>query len=300
MLHKFVMIDDKVLPREALQIPVTSASAQFGMSPFEGVRVYVRDDGVLQVIELERHISRLRESCARLCIACPLDLDVVLGRLSRLCEENYVSGDAAFRLMIVVDEEASWSADEVVGRIAIFGVNKARLTLRDRPRKVFGLSSVRRPSKNSMPFQVKVGANYINSRYGQIEALKSRVDNMLHEDEFGRVIEAGGANVVFVRRGGIICAPDDSNILRGITLETLKSIALRSDIEVTHEAIVRSEVSEMDAAFICGSAVEVNPIQIAGAVMAVESEVISVLHDKYMMDVCAPEPVFVTATPILT
>lgn len=300
MLHKFVMIDDKVLSREALQIPVTSASAQFGMSPFEGIRVYARDDGILQVIELERHLSRLQESCARLCIACTFDFNLILGRLARLCVENCVNGDAAFRLMVVVDEEVSWSADEVIGRIAIFGVNKARLTLRDRPRKLFGLSSVRRPSKNSMPFQVKVGANYINSRYGQMEASSSRVDNMLHEDELGRIIEAGGANVVFVRGGGIICAPDEANILRGITLETLKSIALQFGIKVQHEAIGRSEVSEVDAAFICGSAVEVNPIQIAGYAMLEESEVISVIHDEYMMDVCALEPVFVTATPILT
>jgi branched-chain amino acid aminotransferase len=79
----------------------------------------------------------------------------------------------------------------------------------------------------------------------------------------GRVAEATGANVFFVKDGALH-TPTPDCFLDGITRRTVMDLARRRGIEVHQRAIWPEELDGFQQMFLTGTAVEVTPVQSVG------------------------------------
>ena len=79
----------------------------------------------------------------------------------------------------------------------------------------------------------------------------------------GRIAEATGANVFFVRDGELH-TPTPDCFLDGITRRTIKDLAVRRGIKVSERAIWPEELESFEQMFLTGTAVELTPVQSAG------------------------------------
>lgn len=262
-MHKYIIFDGEIINRNEFTINALSASAQFGLSPFEGIRVYENINGKFNIIELDDHLSRLSKSCDQLSIECDIDRNRIVQDIGKLLKANNVKGDTAFRIIAFVQEEASWQKANLRATVAIAGVDKKYIDFDER--KILNLQTTHkteRASAKSFPFQVKVGANYLNSRYAHLEALDSNFDGAILCDAEEYITENGGANVVIIKEQKLFAPCSMVNILEGITLNLLSQIAENIGLSVVRSKIHRSFLMDYDEAFICGSAVEIHPIYI--------------------------------------
>jgi len=106
-----------------------------------------------------------------------------------------------------------------------------------------------------------MGANYMNSRMGQLEATRNGYDSAIFLNQEGTVSEGPGSCVFTVKDGVLITPPLTASILDSITRSTIIDIA-REDlgIEVIERDIEKAEMYIADEVFMCGTAVEVVPV----------------------------------------
>jgi branched-chain amino acid aminotransferase len=109
--------------------------------------------------------------------------------------------------------------------------------------------------------RIKCGANYINSRVGQREALRNGYDTCIFLNEVGKVAEGPGSCFFMIRGNQLITPRLTDSVLESITRDTVIKLAVEElGMEFVERTIDRTEVYMADEAFLCGSAMEVTPI----------------------------------------
>jgi branched-chain amino acid aminotransferase len=79
----------------------------------------------------------------------------------------------------------------------------------------------------------------------------------------GRIAEATGANIFFVK-DGVLHTPTPDCFLDGITRRSVIALAKDRGLTVIERAIMPEELSEFSEVFICGTAAEVTPVSEIG------------------------------------
>jgi len=122
-------------------------------------------------------------------------------------------------------------------------------------------SSFTRHHVNITMTGAKACANYLNSILANQEATQDGYDEALLLDPQGYVSEGAGENI-FVVIDGEIHTPDvGSGALKGITRDTVMTLARELGYPVHQRRILRDEVYCADEAFFTGTAAEVTPIR---------------------------------------
>ena len=122
------------------------------------------------------------------------------------------------------------------------------------------MTSWRRISDENLSPRIKCGANYINSRVGQREALRNGYDTCIFLNEFGKVAEGPGSCFFIVKNGTVITPQLTDSVLESITRDTVIQIAKDKGYPVIERTIDRTELYTCDEAFLCGSAMEITPV----------------------------------------
>jgi branched-chain amino acid aminotransferase len=117
-------------------------------------------------------------------------------------------------------------------------------------------SSFQRPNPQAFHMRAKAAGHYVNSIIASQEARANGYDEALLLDINGHVAEAPGANV-FMEKNGILFTPPAGHILPGITRATVLEIAAQLQLPVEEVHFQVSDMLHADAAFFCGTAVEV-------------------------------------------
>jgi branched-chain amino acid aminotransferase len=103
---------------------------------------------------------------------------------------------------------------------------------------------------------------YVNSSLAKVEALKAGYDEALLLAPDGHISECTGENIFIIRGRRLISPPNsDAGALSGITQDSVETIARDLGYEVTHEALVRTDLYTADEAFLTGTAAEIVPIR---------------------------------------
>ena len=155
------------------------------------------------------------------------------------------------------------------------------------------VSSWRRISDNVLSPRIKCGANYINSRMAQREALRNGYDTTIFLNEFGKVSEGPGSCIFIVKNGELITPLFTDSVLESITRDTILTLARENDIKTAERTIDRTELYTADEAFLCGSAMEITPIVSVDKYLinnGVEGSLTHNLHKKYLECVCGDNP----------
>lgn len=255
----YIFFKDRFVRQSKARIPVLSASAQFGLNVFEGIRIYKQD--AFFVFRLKEHLKRLKNSMQEI----GFEIDVVTEQkfievVNELIVLNELDQDFSLRITYLVDEIDSWSSVKP----PVFFI--APLIKPRNPEKNFyktaALTETRRISSDAMNVKVKCGANYINGRYALLEAKSKGADLPILCNKDGFISESSGA-CVFAIKGSTIMTPSlDCDILESITRDTVIQIFSAHDYKVEEKYITESELRSSDEIFLCGSAAEITPIKL--------------------------------------
>jgi branched-chain amino acid aminotransferase len=124
------------------------------------------------------------------------------------------------------------------------------------------VSSWQRHDPNAVPTAAKGTGMYVNSSLAKVEALKAGYDEAVLLAPDGMVCECTGENVFVVKGQRLLTPPNSaSGALRGITQDSVTTIATDLGYEVSFESLIRTDLYLADEAFLTGTAAEVVPIR---------------------------------------
>ena len=112
------------------------------------------------------------------------------------------------------------------------------------------------------------------------EAERKGYADALMLDWRGRVAEATGANVFFVK-DGVIHTPTPDCFLDGITRRTVIDLAKRRGYQVIERTIMPEEMAGFEQCFLTGTAAEVTPVSEIGPYKFTVGEITKTLMEDY-------------------
>ncbi len=256
-----IWFNGKLVNWEDAKVHVLSHALHYGTSFFEGARCYktVRGPACFRIHD---HMRRLVDSMKIYRTPSPYTVDELVGftvdtiRANRM-EECYIRpiifrgyGELGVNpLHSPIDTViAVWGWGAYLGADALEkGVNVC-------------VSSWNRLAPNTMPNMAKVGANYMNSQLIKLDALADGYDEGIGLDTNGMVSEGSGENIFVVRDGVLYTPPMGGSALRGITRDSIITLARDLDLPVTEQLLPREMLYIADEVFFTGTAAEITPI----------------------------------------
>ena len=259
-MSNLVWIRKNIIPENEAVVNVLSPTSQFGLNVFEGIRCYWnQQENNLFIFRLEEHLKRLIQSCRLLQIPLPYNLEEMKKYFIETILANAYEEDCAVRMTIFGDGIGSWHSTENFDMF-IAPIKRKRTDVDNIEGKSACISSWQRINDNVLPPRAKVGANYINSRYGYLQVKKDGYDVPVFLDDFGKVSESSGACIFIVRDGKLITPSLTSSVLESITRDTVITLAKAQDIEVEERVVDRTELYIADEIFLCGTAAEITSV----------------------------------------
>ena len=262
MIKEFVWFRGGLVRRESAMVSIFSPAAQFGLNVFEGLRAYWNEeDQELFIVELDLHINRLFESAKIVGFKIPLSVNKIKSIIFDTLKKNDVREDVYIRLNAFVDGEGetSWFHSSPV-EMYVYLTAKHRKVSEELTGASINVVSWERISERSMPPRCKLGANYINSRYGQLEANSKGYDLPVFLNVEGNISESAGSCIFLVRDKCLITPTTSCDILDSITRRLIIEIALENAMEVDERIVQKSELRLADEIFLCGTSAELIPV----------------------------------------
>lgn len=260
--NRLIYLGGNIIPVNEAKINVLSPTSQFGLNVFEGIRCYWNDEiGQLYAFRLTDHLMRLKRSVKLLQIEDKWSCEELAKAFLETVRANNYREDIAVRQTIFVDGFGSWGS-KAPANMFISPIPKSN-TSREYNQKGLNccISSWHRIDDCSLSPRIKCGANYINSRMAQLEAINNGYDTTIILNKEGKVSEGPGSCLFMIRNGKLVTPLLTDSVLESITRDTV--IVIANDIlhiPVEERSIDRTELYTCDEAFLCGSAMEITPI----------------------------------------
>ena len=159
-----------------------------------------------------------------------------------------------------MDDFGSWGSSGPTGMFVVPTPKKMISSEYNQEGLKVCITSWRRISDNTISPRIKCGANYINSRMGQREALANGYNTCLFLNEFGKLAEGPGSCFFMVKNGKLITPQFTDAVLESITRDSVIKIANSMGYKVEERSVDRTETYSADEAFLCGSAMGITPI----------------------------------------
>jgi branched-chain amino acid aminotransferase len=239
---------------------VLSHGLHYASAVFEGERAY---GGV--VFKLDEHNKRLHESASTLGFEIPYPVETI----NKACQELLVRQGHADAYVRPI----AWRGSEMMGVSA----QQARIHLaiavwewpsyfnpEERLKGIrLDIAKYRRPDPMTAPAKSKAAGLYMICTLSKHEAERKGYADALMFDWRGRVAEATGANVFFVK-DGVIHTPTPDCFLDGITRRTVIHLARKRGYHVIERTIMPEDMADFEQCFLTGTAAEVTPVSEIG------------------------------------
>lgn len=257
-----IWLRGQILPLSEAKINVLAPTSQFGLNVFEGIPGYWNEDEKqLYCFRLEDHYKRLMNSAHLIQMNCNFEYKDLSSALIDVIRANEFYEDISIRQTLFIDGFGTWSSDEKV-EMFVAPIPRGN-TSAEYNKKGLNccISSWRRITEDMMSPRIKCGANYINSRVGQREAIKNGYDTCIFLNKHGYVSESPGACLFIVKSGRLITPKLTDSVLESITRSSIIYIAKEiMGLEVEERTIDRTELYTCEEAFLCGSSMGITPI----------------------------------------
>ena len=257
-----IWIDGNMVDWKDANIHVLSHVVQYGTSVFEGIRAYKNENGV-GVFRLKEHVQRLFDSAKIYKIDIPYTQEEIEEAILETVRVNDLNGcyirpivfrgygdlgvnplNCPVNVVIAAWEWGSYLGEEGMAN----GVD-------------IGVSSWRKPAPDTFPALAKCGANYMNSQLAKLEAIDNGFDEAIMLDYEGHVSEGSGENIFLVEGEKLFTPAMSSSNLKGITRDSIMTLARDLGYEVVEEVISRERLYAANEVFFTGTAAEVTPIR---------------------------------------
>lgn len=259
--NRFIWFKGEIINVNEAKINILSPTSQFGLNVFEGIPCYWNEEKKqLYAFRLDDHYDRLLRSIKLIQIDCKYNKEELKQSLIDVIKANEYKENLSVRQTLFVDGFGSWGSEGPVDMF-VAPIPKGKISLEYNKKGLdCCITSWRRIADTNLSPRIKCGANYINSRVGQREALRNGYDTCIFLNEFGKVAEGPGSCFFMVSKGKLITPMLTDSVLESITRDTVIKLAKELGIEVIERTIDRTELYTCDEAFLCGSAMEITPI----------------------------------------
>ncbi len=283
--NRRIWFKGEILNVNEAKINVLAPTSQFGLNVFEGIPCYWNEDEKqLYAFRLEDHYARLLRSLKLIQIKAPYTVEEMKNALIDTIKENEYTENLSVRQTIFVDGFGSWGSEEPADMF-VAPIPRGR-TSAEYNKKGLNccVTSWRRIDDTVLSPRVKCGANYINSRMGQREALRNGYDTCIFLNDKGKVSEGPGSCFFMIKAGKLITPQLTDSVLESITRGTVITLARDVGIDVIERSIDRTELYTADEAFLCGSAMEVTPIYSVDKYSITNNvgKITETIHKKYL------------------
>tara|TARA_B100001059_G_C17823361_1_gene579752 strand:- start:72 stop:959 length:888 start_codon:yes stop_codon:yes gene_type:complete len=239
------------------KIHVLNHGLHYASCVFEGERVY---DG--EIFKLEEHTERLFYSAKRMNIEVPFSQNEINEACKNIVNIQKVKNGYVRPVIWRGSEMMAISAQKSKIHTAIATWEWGSYF--DPKLKLNGIklniSSWRRPSPNSIPWDTKAAGLYMICTLSKHEAESKGFTDSLMLDHEGNIAEATGANVFFKNDKEEIHTPVPDSFLDGITRRSVISIAKSKGIKVIERKIAPEEMLDFVGCFLTGTAAEITPV----------------------------------------
>jgi len=251
-------------------VPFNEANLSIASSPvLYGLSVYTVFNAIWNEDKKELNVFRLKDHYNRLCnSASIMDFENFENKYSyeefekmmkELLYKNKVQENALVRVTLFIDELiAGTKINGLKNSMSAYVYPMGEIL----PKSGVNVcvSSWTRASDNMIPARAKVNGQYVNASLMKNEALQNGYDEAIALDSSGHVSEGTVANLFIIRDGKLITPDMATDILEGITRNSIIEIANELGIEHEQRTIDRTELYIADEAFMCGSSANVTPI----------------------------------------
>lgn len=259
--NRFIWYKGEIVNVNDAKINILAPTAQFGLNVFEGIPCYWNDEQKqLYAFRLDDHYDRLLRSARLIQINCPYSKEDFKKAFVDVIKANEYDENLSVRQTLFVDGFGSWGSVEPVDMF-VAPIPRGK-TSSEYNKKGLNccVTSWRRISDTTLSPRIKCGANYINSRVGQREALRNGYDTCIFLNEAGKVAEGPGSCFFMVVNGTLVTPMLTDSVLESITRDAVIKLAKANGIPVVERTIDRTELYTCDEAFLCGSAMEITPV----------------------------------------
>ncbi len=259
--NRFIWYKGEVMNVNDAKINILAPTAQFGLNVFEGIPCYWNDERrQLYAFRLDDHYDRLLRSARLIQINCPYSKADMTNALKAAVRANEYDENLSVRQTLFVDGFGSWGSEDPVDMF-VAPIPRGRTSAEYNKKGLHTcVTSWRRISDTALSPRIKCGANYINSRVGQREALRNGYDTCLFLNDAGKVSEGPGSCFFMVVNGTLVTPLLTDSVLESITRDTVIQLAKAKGIPVAERMVDRTELYTCDEAFLCGSAMEITPV----------------------------------------
>ena len=259
--NRLIWLNGDILNVNDAKINVLSPTSQFGLNVFEGIPCYYNEEkNQLYAFRLEDHYNRLLRSAKLLEIDCPYGKEQLKAAFIEVIRANGYRETLSVRQTLFVEGFGSWGSEGPCGMfVAPIPRNKTSAEYNTKGLKV-GVTSFIRINETDISPKIKCGANYINSRRGQRQALANGFDTCVFLNVKGTVSEGPGSCLFIVKDGVLITPSLEDSVLESITRDTVIKLAAQAGISVEERPVQKDELYTADEAFLCGSAMGITPI----------------------------------------
>jgi branched-chain amino acid aminotransferase len=265
---------ERIEPYENLAMSPGCAVLHYGQSVFEGLKAYKNEAGEILIFRPFDNFKRINLSAERMCIP-PVSEEMFMGGLTELLklDHEWIPRQPGFSLYI---RPFIFALDEYIGirpsdsyKFIIFTCPVGAYY--SKPVKVKIETYYSRTVEGGTGF-AKAAGNYAASLLPMVESQKQGYEQLIWTDgKTHRFIEESGTmNVMFVIDGTLVTAPIGNTILKGITRDSVLTLARDWGIKVEERPITVDEVmsaikaGKMEEAFGTGTAATIAQITSIG------------------------------------
>ena len=241
-------------------VSIYSPSFQYGLTVFEGIRLYYAKNK-LKPFLLEEHVARLLRSWKLLGLGNVTSKEVIFNDIDILLKNTKEKNNMYLKYLVGYLTEGSWRTFDEPDRICFFYRSKSIFEENEVRKAKGSISSIKRINPNALAANIKCGANYINSRLAFMDVQSSKNTNTIPImlNDIGMITESSGASIFIIKKNEVITPLLSSDILPSITRKfLLNNISKKFDsINFKEANISRWDVYDADAVFLVGTAAEI-------------------------------------------
>lgn len=254
--------DGEIVPWDTGQLHVMSHVVHYGSSVFEGIRFYETPDGP-SIFRLDDHVERFLDS-GRI---YRMPMDVTAETLAEACREVVRANDlssgyirpVAFRGLGALGVHPGASPVETYVVCWPWGRYLGSASFEEGVDVC--VSSWSRPAPNTLPTLAKAGGTYLVSQLMKMEAEVNGYAEAIGLGPDGLVSEGSAQNLFVVSGDALTTPPLDGTNLRGITRDSVLTLAEDLGIPTREQAIPREMLYLADELFLTGTAAEITPVR---------------------------------------
>lgn len=257
---KKIWMDGTMVDAAKAQISVLSHTLHYGVGVFEGIRCYATDAGPA-IFRLEDHVQRLLTSARLYHLSLPYDASEIIEAIDATQRANDIL--PSYIRPIVYRGEPALGVKYNKGKVSLaIAAIPAKKYLGEKSEEGVRakISPFRKPHSDAIPTFAKSDGNYINSYLAGIDAAEDGYEEAILLDQNGYLAEGTGENLFLVRDGTLYTPGLESDILLGITRDSVMQIGRDLDIPVVPKLLSMNELLTADEVFFTGTYAEIAPV----------------------------------------